>query len=129
MKICIPTADDRGLDARLFDHFGSAPYFTLFETGTGDLAVMANAGKVHEHGQCDPSEAVQAQAAEVVVCRGLGRRALDRLQSIGVEVFVTQEATARRAIEANEAGRLDAMTHERECDGQGDCDHHDPAKS
>ena len=32
MKICIPTADNNGMDAKASAHFGSAPYYTVVDT-------------------------------------------------------------------------------------------------
>lgn len=130
MKICMPTTDDRGSDARLADHFGSAPCFTFFDTDSGCWAVTANAHEDHEPGRCDPTAAIRSEAAQVVICRGLGRRALERLRSVGVEVFVTQEATAGRALDAFGAGRLGAMVLQEACSGgHGDCGHHDHGTS
>ena len=127
MRICIPTEDDRGMDSRVSDHFGSAPCFTFFDTATGGLDVRANAHEEHEPGQCNPTAAVRSGAARVIVCRGLGRRALERLQESGIEVFVTRETTTRSALEAYAAGRLDAMNPGQACGGHQDCDHHGPA--
>lgn len=124
MRICIPTQDDRGLEARLSEHFGSAPFFTYVDTVTGRLDVVANAGSVHEHGQCDPTRALESAAAQTVVCRGLGRRALERLGQIGVGVYVTDATVIRLALEAYSAGRLPILTPDGACGGHGDCDGH-----
>jgi predicted Fe-Mo cluster-binding NifX family protein len=126
MKICIPTQDDRGLEARLSDHFGSAPFFTFFDTATGRLEVAANTRGTHEPGQCDPAQTLESTEARVVVCRGLGRRALERLQQLGVEVFVTRQVVARQALEAHAAGRLPILTRDAACGGHEDCEHHAP---
>jgi predicted Fe-Mo cluster-binding NifX family protein len=40
MRLCMPTADEHGLTARLSRHFGRAPYHTLVESGTGDVSVL-----------------------------------------------------------------------------------------
>ena len=32
MRICIPSEDASGLDARTYDHFGSAPFYALDDT-------------------------------------------------------------------------------------------------
>jgi predicted Fe-Mo cluster-binding NifX family protein len=123
MKICIPTADDRGLEAPLSDHFGSAPCLTFVDTTSGTVEIVENSTSHHAHGQCDPAAAIGSADARVVVCRGLGRRALERLQGLGVQVFVTRETTARRALEAHAAGHAIAMTADLACGGGGHCDH------
>ncbi len=125
MKICIPTADDRGLDAPLSDHFGSTPCFTFVDTVSGAIEIVEHDRDHHAHGRCDPAAAIGSADARVVVCRGLGRRALERLQALGVQVFVTRETIARRALEAHAAGCVSAMTDDLACGGGGHCDHHD----
>ena len=128
MKICMPTIDDRGKNARLSDHFGSAPCFTFFDTGSRHWTTVANAHEDHAPGQCNPTAAIRSEAVDVVVCRGLGRRALERLQSAGVEVFTTRETMAGQAVDAFGAGRLNAMTLQEGCGGgRGAC--HDHGKS
>jgi len=111
------------LDAALSDHFGSAPCFTFYEVASGRIDVLANAGASHAHGACDPTGHVRARDAGAVVCRGLGRRALERLAGIGVDVYVTDETTVRRAIEAYTLGGLVPMRASEACGGHGDCDH------
>ena len=32
MKICIPTETNSGKEAMVYGHFGSAPFFTIFDT-------------------------------------------------------------------------------------------------
>jgi predicted Fe-Mo cluster-binding NifX family protein len=32
MKICIPTENKEGLSAKVHGHFGSAQYFTIYDT-------------------------------------------------------------------------------------------------
>lgn len=128
MKICMPTIDDRGKEARLSDHFGSAPCFTFFDTKSRRWTTVANAQAQHARGECNPTASIRSEAVDVVVCRGLGRRALERLQATGVEVFTTREMMAGRAVDAFGAGQLNAMTPQEGCaGGRGDC--HDHGKS
>lgn len=128
MKICMPTIDDCGKVAHLSDHFGSAPCFTFFDTNSRHWTTVANAQARHAPGECNPTASIRSEAVDVVVCRGLGRRALERLQSSGVEVFTTRETLAGPAVDAFGAGRLNAMTPQEGCaGGRGDC--HDHGKS
>jgi predicted Fe-Mo cluster-binding NifX family protein len=127
MKICIPAEDDRGLDARLCDHFGSAPCFAFYDTASGELEVLIHDGGHHAPGQCEPTGHLASRGVEAVVCRGLGRRALDRLTALGVEVLVTRETTVRAAVEALASGRLPAMGAGEACGGgRGHCDPQGP---
>lgn len=125
MKICFPTTDARGLDAPLSDHFGRAPSFTFVEPATGHVEVESLVHVEHAHGHCNRAATVAAANAGVVVCRGLGRGALERLSGMGVQVLATGEATVRDALAAWSAGRLQPLGAESTCVSGGGCGHHD----
>jgi len=124
MRLCIPTDDDRGLEGRLSLHFGSAPYFTLVESETGDVRVVANLHSQHEPGACQSADALRGYGVEAVVCRGLGRRAFGRLRNMGLPVYVAEEEETARALEAFRAGRLGRLTSESACHGGRGHDRH-----
>jgi predicted Fe-Mo cluster-binding NifX family protein len=128
MLLCLPTTDDRGLAARLSPHFGSAPCFTLVDTASGTVDVVVNDHAAHEHGRCDPMKDLQGRSLDAVVCRGLGQRALMRLQGSGIAVLVTEAFTVAEALTAFQAGTLRPMGEDEACDGRhGHGHHHDHA--
>lgn len=117
MRLCIPTADSRGREARLSDHFGSAPYFTLVDSDTGTVDVRPNRQARHAHGSCEPAKGLDGQGVDAVVCRGLGRRALGGLEQAGIRVFVTDAGDVDGAVTAFRAGRIVPLTHDTACGG------------
>lgn len=117
MRLCLPTTDEQGLDARLSPHFGSAPCFTLVDSATGRVEVVMNDHARHEHGRCDPTAELSGRNVDAVVCRGLGRRALERLHGLGLTVLVTESATVLEALAAFHGGALRALTEEEACGG------------
>lgn len=42
MKIGIPTADNKGIEGNVEQHFGKGPTYTIKDTGTGDIYVIPN---------------------------------------------------------------------------------------
>jgi predicted Fe-Mo cluster-binding NifX family protein len=125
MRLCIPTEDDRGLAGRLSSHFGSAPYFTLVDSETGEVEVVSNLGAEHEPGSCASAQALAAYGVGAVICRGLGRRAFSRLRDMGLPVFVAEDGEAAEALAAFRAGRLGRLTSEAACHGgRGHGRHH-----
>ena len=125
MRLCIPTEDDTGLSGRLSSHFGSAPYFTLVDSETGDVQVVSNLHAEHEPGACVSAQALMGYGVGAVVCRGLGRRAFGRLRDMGLPVFVAEAGEASDALEAFRAGRLARLTSEMACHGgRGQGRHH-----
>lgn len=117
MRLCIPTVDGTGLEARLSGHFGSAPFFTVIDSETGRTEVIGNAHASHEHGHCRPTESLQGRGVETVVCRGLGRRALAVLRGEGITVLVTEANTVAEAVRAFEVGTLVPLDEAGACQG------------
>ncbi len=119
MRICIPTLDDAGLTGTPCDHFGSAPFFTFVDTKTREVDAVRNGSSDHVHGACRPLDFLGIRPIDELVCRGLGRRALARLQDAGVDVFLTPETSVERTIVALEEGRLRQMSADEACGGHG----------
>jgi predicted Fe-Mo cluster-binding NifX family protein len=120
MRICI-TAEGgggSGQAARVYGHFGSAPCFVIYDTEARSFGVVDNSGRQHEHGQCNPLQALAQQSVDVLVTGGIGARALQMLGRQGIRAFRAAEAhTAAEAVERFQAGLLpeiapgDACTH------------------
>ena len=119
MRLCIPTLDNQGLDARPSDHFGSAPFFTLVDSETEEVVVISNGDRHHPHGRCNPVKHLVGQSVDLVVCQGLGRRALTLLSEQGISVFITWKSSVSAILEAHRKGMLSRMTPEEACHGGG----------
>lgn len=124
MKICIPTEDRAGLDGMLAGHFGRAPFFTIVDRATNIAEVITNETADHDHGHCNPLEAIARAGAEVVICRGLGRGALARLYQAGIPVFITDEERVSAALASFETATPKNVALEAACGGGGCHDHH-----
>ncbi|MBC7093252.1 NifB/NifX family molybdenum-iron cluster-binding protein [Candidatus Bipolaricaulota bacterium] len=121
MRICVPTAGQGGLDDRVGEHFGRVPTYTVYDTETGEVEILPNASE-HMGGTGLPAEHLAQAGVEVVICSGLGRRALDLLSQYGIEVFSGATGTVQEAIEAWQGGRLSgaaACTRHMFHDGRG----------
>ena len=120
MKICIPAENDLGTDSRAYDHFGSAPFFIISDTGTGTCETISNQNEHHEHGQCAPMRQLSSHELDGVVCRGMGRNALARFTSAGIRVFITRSQTVGEIIEEARSGRLQPLDGAHVCPGHGE---------
>jgi predicted Fe-Mo cluster-binding NifX family protein len=119
MKLCIPTEDDEGLDSRLCGHFGSAPFFALADTDSGEVEIKPNPGREHSHGKCQPVERIDAERTDAVVCQGMGKRAVSSFQRAGVEVLITSAGTIRGVISQAAQGGLRTLSVQEACSGHG----------
>ncbi|MGD8414975.1 MAG: NifB/NifX family molybdenum-iron cluster-binding protein [Candidatus Latescibacterota bacterium] len=117
MKLCIPTEDSAGLDAHVCAHFGSAPFFTLVDTESEEVELLNNGNLAHQHGECNPVSSIQSQSFDALVCGGLGRRALMKLQQSGFKVYLTGAPTVRGVVAEQRGGSLREATVEEACGG------------
>jgi predicted Fe-Mo cluster-binding NifX family protein len=117
MRLCIPTLDDRGRDAVLSAHFGSAPYFTVVDSGTDEIEVVRNRLAHHAPGSCEAVKGLAGLDVRAVVCLGLGGRAHGGLLRAGIDVYVAHAGAVSDAVEAFRAGRLSLLRAEEACGG------------
>jgi predicted Fe-Mo cluster-binding NifX family protein len=52
MRLCIPIETNEGKNAKVYGHFGSAPYFTIVDIEKDSVEVIDNANQHHAHGMC-----------------------------------------------------------------------------
>lgn len=125
MKICIPTKTDSGHDAALSAHFGSAPFFTIYDTESKALESVKNQNQHHEHGRCSPRRAVANMGADAVVAAGLGQRALVGLNESGIKVYKTKAKLVSDITNQVDGHLKDEMTLDSACvHGHSDGKHH-----
>lgn len=118
MRICIPTATKDGLKAKVYGHFGSAPYFTLCDSKTLKCEAIDNGNQVHEQGMCNPLQAVGGAKPDAVAVGGIGRGAMRGLSAAGIKVYISTELTVEATVAAITSGKLE------EADASSACGHH-----
>jgi predicted Fe-Mo cluster-binding NifX family protein len=101
----------------LYDHFGSATFFALADTESGEVEMIHNAGHRHRHGKCTPIDHIDTDRTDAVVCQGLGKRALASLRKGSLEVLITSAGTVRGAIAEAREGKLRQLTIDQACGG------------
>jgi predicted Fe-Mo cluster-binding NifX family protein len=115
MRICIPTHGDEGLEAAVAGHLGRAPFLTLVDTESGEVAVLPNAP--HGEGHCHPTDPLEGREVQAVLCSGVGRRAVASLAGAGIQVLVTDARRVDEAIAAFRRGALRALGVNEACAG------------
>jgi predicted Fe-Mo cluster-binding NifX family protein len=122
MRACFPVAHDRGLESRVYPHFGSAPTFLLVDSEAKSIRAIANPECEHAHGRCHPLDVLAGEEIDLVVVSDIGAGALDRLRDARIAVYHTARGTLGEALEAIARGALppvlpeDAFVHR---DGRG----------
>lgn len=127
MRICIPTHGDEGLTAAVAGHLGRAPFLTVVDTDSGEVAVLENAP--HGNGHCHPTAVIEGRGVDAILCSGVGRRAVAALEGAGVRVLVTQAQRVDEAVEALRRGAVRVLGASEACgghhEGGGHCHHHE----
>jgi predicted Fe-Mo cluster-binding NifX family protein len=117
MKICIPSQDGRGLESDVHGHFGSAPWFTFVDTGTGDIDAVENPTCQASPGSCHHVGMLSRRGIDAVVSTGIGRRALAGLADAGIRVLVAPERKVAAVVELAKADRLAEFELDAACAG------------
>jgi predicted Fe-Mo cluster-binding NifX family protein len=115
MKICIPTATKDGKNAQVFDHFGSAPCFTICDLEKDTVEVIDNGNQHHSHGMCQPMESIKGKNIYAIVCSAIGVRAIQHLNQEGIKVYKSQPGTVMETISQFMKGSLQEFTAEGGC--------------
>ncbi len=126
MKIVFPSNSDLGLTGSVYNHFGSAPFFVLVDTNSGQYEIMTNKDKEHSHGNCQPLKALGDATTDAVVVGGIGKGALNKLKAAGIKVFRATEGTVKTNFDLLKQGKLQEFTPNQTClahsmDGSGGC--------
>lgn len=114
MKIAIPTIGNKGLKEYVSEHFGRAPTFTIVDLATNEVKIIPNTSE-HMGGSGYPPEIMANAGVEVMLCCGLGPRAIQMFEQYGIEVYVGAYGTVENTIQEWQAGKLQVATDENAC--------------
>jgi len=115
MRVCIPTTTKDGKNAAVHGHFGSAPYFTIYDTDKDSIEVIDNSNEHHSHGTCQPLGALADRKIDAVVCGGMGARAVQKLNDSGIKVYRSGAASVADVAGQFLKGGLAEITAENAC--------------
>ena len=115
MKICIPTETNKGKEAVVYGHFGSAPFFTIYDTANGAVEIIANANEHHAHGMCQPMAALTGKGVNAVVTGGAGAGAIQKLNQGGIKVYRAVSGTVADVAAQFTSGKLEEMSVNNAC--------------
>jgi predicted Fe-Mo cluster-binding NifX family protein len=119
MKICIPVMESNGLASVVSEHFGRAPFHIVVDLDSRAVTPLKKTEACNDetHGHCMPVDLLLAAGVNVVACKGIGRGAVNRLQSNQIGVFATHASTVSAVIDAFSANQLCAVNESNLCDG------------
>jgi predicted Fe-Mo cluster-binding NifX family protein len=119
MKIAFPTQEDKGLESRVYSHFGSAHLFIVVDTEQETFETLSNGDREHLHGRCQPLNALGGRKVDAVVVGGIGAGALSKLNSSGIRAYRAVEGSVSENLKLIKSGFLPIFNMEQTCAGHG----------
>ena len=126
-RIIVPAEDQNGLNAKLAEHFGRAPYFAVVdfdENGkVADVKTVANIGE-HAGGTGQAHDHILELKPSAIVVRGMGPRGLNTFQGAGVAVLKANSDTVSEVVAAYKEDKLQELTEGCEHAHHSEHEHH-----
>ncbi len=129
-RIAFPVQDHMALDDIIFEHFGHAPAYLLVDISPDRSILkvkMLDNSYREEHGPGVIPSLLANAGVNVLICRGMGRRAVDYFQQYGIVVVRGAYGRVRNVLELYLSGRLASVEYkprerwkgDHECEGKG----------
>lgn len=117
MQVAFPVQENRGLESQVYGHFGSAPVFIIVDTDDYSVKTINNNDLGHDHGRCQPMNALGGNIVNAVAVGGIGGGALQRLNAEGIRVFRAVEGSISENLELIKAGKCPEFLMNMTCAG------------
>ena len=110
VKIVIPAENDTG--KTLSAHFGRAPYFAWYIVEDGQIKEEGVAKNTSDHfgGVGAPPETIKSLGGEVLISLGMGMRAIQMFQALGIAVLKGVSRDSLENVKAFIAGGMEELT-------------------
>ncbi len=108
MRIAVPAKSADGLLAEVEEHFGRARVYVFVDIDDSGEPISVEVAEVNfeGHGPGEIPSWVKSHAADVVIAGGMGHRAIDFFNQLGIEVVTGATGRISDVIRAYVAGKL-----------------------
>jgi predicted Fe-Mo cluster-binding NifX family protein len=111
--VIVPVLDKNGLNARIAEHLGRAPFYAIIELDNDgkvtNIETIPNTGE-HFGGEGHMHDRILELKPNVIITYGLGPRGLSVFQSAGVAVLKANADTVKDVIAAYNDDELQELT-------------------
>jgi predicted Fe-Mo cluster-binding NifX family protein len=108
MKIAVTAESNNGLESLVAQHFGHAPFFMLADVENGEVTAVQGIAnpfaEAHQPGQIPAF--IHEQKANVILSGGMGGRAIQNFEELGIKAATGANGTVRQALENYFGGKL-----------------------
>jgi predicted Fe-Mo cluster-binding NifX family protein len=113
VRIVIPVSEEKGIDSKLSQHFGRAPFYAIIDLDEkGNVIGEETISNTSEHfgGVGLPPDRILQLKPKALVTYGLGSKALGIFQNACVAVLRTEAITCKEVVEAYNNNELQELT-------------------
>jgi predicted Fe-Mo cluster-binding NifX family protein len=115
MKIVIPTEGKKGLEDNIAEHFGRCNTYTFIDEKGKIIEIIGNTSE-HMGGIELPPELMKKHGADILLCKGLGPRALNLCEQLKIDVYVYQTETVKEIFDLWKNKKLKKANFEDVCE-------------
>jgi predicted Fe-Mo cluster-binding NifX family protein len=123
MKIAVATDDNRGLDARMSQHFGRCPYYILVDVVNGEIGEVKAIKNPFYGSHGEPGEVpnfIKELGAQVIIAGGMGPKAIAFFGQYGIQVITGVSGAVQEVMKLYLNGKIQGaspcMDHESDHD-------------
>ena len=120
MKIAIPTEEDKGLQTTVSRHFGRCKTYTIIDKDGKFIGVIKNISS-HFGGKKSPPELMKDFDINVLLCRGIGSKALKLCKELNIDVFIGDGKSVLKLFNKWKKGCLIRADIKNICKGKHQC--------
>jgi|Deesub1362A_J573_1020465.scaffolds.fasta_scaffold00583_2 predicted Fe-Mo cluster-binding NifX family protein len=107
MIIAIPSRSNKGLDDEINEHFGRSFYYTFVNIKNNEIKEFeVKSASFSEHKPGQIPEWIKQNGAECIICWGMGRRAQEWFEKLGIKVIMGACGKIKDVIEDYIKGNL-----------------------
>ena len=117
-RLVIPVEDKSGLDAKVAEHFGRAPYYAVIDLDEkGKTLTVKTETNTNEHmgGTGHPHDSLLTLKPTAIIACGMGPGGLQSFKNAGVTVLKAVDDTVKATLVSFKEGKLAELT--------GGCEH------
>ena len=113
MRTAFPVGDEEGLNSYIFEHFGHAPYFLIVNVSDGKITGSTIIKSIYEeeHGPGVVPRLLAEHDVDILICRGMGRRAIEYFDSLGIRVIRGAYGRVKNIIDMYLRGLLESTDY------------------
>ncbi len=113
MLIAIPVATDKGEDSVISEHFGYAPYYAFVKIEEDKIvSIDVEPNPFSQHGPGQIPGYMRGKGVEILIARGIGRKAIEYLNEYGIQVIRGAHGTVKEIVQDFLEGKLESVEYE-----------------